>query len=350
MRMIAGFELHCNELLNMYEKLVPLATMAVRKIVPYDDEAKDAWKKESSWESATEKRALDMVRDLLPMSVRTSFGITCSATALRELLDKRESSASSTGWVPDEVRHVASAVRRVTSGLLPTLVPTEPRSLPRQPMVPSQWSDRRTDVPMKVIVIQTPRWSVVEDATGYPIDDLMDRWTNHRHTHMPPDRSSELPVYIVKLVMPIAIHRDLGRHRMMTQLSSIISPTGGYGVDPLLGDPRAQAKHPELAIVAHAHRTALSQADDRLKRWFGAVTPAALQYACPMATMVNVTWVLNMRELIHVLGLRTTPQGHPSYRSLVQMLAMAIAGVDPVADGLIKSSTNWDNIIVGRPG
>lgn len=42
------------------------------------------------------------------------------------------------------------------------------------------------------------------------------------------------------------------------------------------------------------------------------------QYAVPMAYHVRCSLRMNAREAMHVLELRTPPQGHPSYRRLCQ--------------------------------
>ena len=127
---------HCEDLLNHYESLVPLATDAMRTLTPYEGPAKEVWEKERGWEKATEKRALDMVRDLLPASVKTNFGVTCSATALREILDKRQTPDDRT---TDEVRWCAESTRRAARSVLPTLIPEERRTVPRYNRPESPW-------------------------------------------------------------------------------------------------------------------------------------------------------------------------------------------------------------------
>lgn len=342
--MRSEYEAHCEDLLSSYEKLVPMAEVAVRHIVPYDDEAKQSWKKQEGWERATSKRALDMVRDLLPMSVRTSFGITCSATALREMLDKREHDAT------PEARYTAKHVRTACRSVVPTLLPKESRDIPRHPMPTPPWSSQRVNVPMKVELIGKPSWPAVERVTGMRATNLVSRWLYDRARHMVPDRTAESAMYTFVLTMPMAIHRDLGRHRMMTQLRTFLTPAMGYGIDPLLGDHTMHRHYARLAMLAAAHTEALQRADARLQSWVGDVCESALQYACPLATNVRVTWVVNLRELIHVLGLRTTPQGHPSYRRLVQMVARAVRKGDPMTRSIVDDVTNFERVFVGRPG
>ena len=339
---------HCLALLGAYESLIGPATEVIRQIVPYDDKAKEVWKKQKGWENATHKRALDMVRDLLPMSIRTSFGITMSATGLREMTDKR---MTNDPYNTLEVMKIASHTRAAAKAAVPVLLPDGFRPIPRQPFVPGVWKMvNRIHAPMSVRLIDKTNWHTVQIALGMSAPELVKRWIEERHHKMVPDRSAEMMDLTFKIEMPIAIHRDLGRHRMMTQLRGSVSPALGYGADPLLSNNAMWAKFPGLALIAKAHAEALLKADERLTAWSSVITPQALQYACPLATMIPVVWKVNVRELVHLLGLRTVPQGHPSYRTLVQMVAKSVRHSDPLLKGLVDAVTNFDDVIIGRPG
>ena len=56
-----------------------------------------------------------------------------------------------------------------------------------------------------------------------------------------------------------------------------------------------------------------------------AVAPAAAAYAVPMAYRVRFYMELNAREAMHVIELRTAPQGHPAYRRICQAMHRLIA-------------------------
>ena len=51
----------------------------------------------------------------------------------------------------------------------------------------------------------------------------------------------------------------------------------------------------------------------------------AAPYAVAMAYRVRFYMDMNAREAMHVIELRTSPQGHPSYRRVCQMMHRAIA-------------------------
>src|SRR6202162_3403375 len=60
-----------------------------------------------------------------------------------------------------------------------------------------------------------------------------------------------------------------------------------------------------------------------MERDLGDVAP----YAVVMAYRVRFYMDMNAREAMHVIELRTAPQGHPSYRRICQLMHRAIAEV-----------------------
>jgi thymidylate synthase ThyX len=57
----------------------------------------------------------------------------------------------------------------------------------------------------------------------------------------------------------------------------------------------------------------------------GAGLEGVAPYAVPMAYRVRFYLELNAREAMHVIELRTTPQGHPAYRRICQAMHRLIA-------------------------
>src|SRR5213594_2795521 len=54
--------------------------------------------------------------------------------------------------------------------------------------------------------------------------------------------------------------------------------------------------------------------------------PDVAPYAVAMAYRVRFYMELNAREAMHVIELRTSPQGHPAYRRICQAMHRLIAG------------------------
>ena len=61
------------------------------------------------------------------------------------------------------------------------------------------------------------------------------------------------------------------------------------------------------------------------------------QYAVPMAYRIRYRMQMNAREAMHVIELRTAPQGHPAYRRVCQQMHRLIAeqaGHRAIADAM----------------
>jgi thymidylate synthase ThyX len=65
--------------------------------------------------------------------------------------------------------------------------------------------------------------------------------------------------------------------------------------------------------------------------------PMEAQYAVPLAYRVRTLWTMNLRELFHVVELRSGRQGHASYRRVAQELYKAVIAVHPWLAGLIRA-------------
>jgi thymidylate synthase ThyX len=334
---IVMYHEHVQKLMDAYKALVPIAVEAVRAACPKTED----WS-ESHWLNATEKRGLDAVRDILPACVNNSYAFTMSATGLREMLDKRDTSGNL------ELKDLAKNLRLAARSVVPTLVPKETRRIPGERALPPTGS-RALFAQSSVQVLSTPDWETVERMLGIPITELMRRWDEDRGHHLPPDRTAEFAYYDIRMEMPFAIARDLGRHRMMTQLWSEPGLYSPFGVDPILSDAKLADAVPQIGLLSVAHQDALTDARWRMRELAPFMPSGAAQYACPLATMVVGAWRVNLRELYHLVGLSTTPQGHPAYRKLVQALVFAIKQADPIGGKRLESVTNFSDILVGRP-
>ena len=64
---------------------------------------------------------------------------------------------------------------------------------------------------------------------------------------------------------------------------------------------------------------------------------AAAQYAVAMAYRIRFYMEMNAREAMHIIELRTAPQGHPAYRRVCQQMHRLIAegaGHHAIADAM----------------
>ncbi|MGZ4705485.1 MAG: FAD-dependent thymidylate synthase, partial [Acidimicrobiales bacterium] len=108
--------------------------------------------------------------------------------------------------------------------------------------------------------------------------------------------------------------RDLQRHRMLTIEWQRLTPAHGYEV------PEAIAEAGLTEDFAGA-MTRAAELHDAMTDSF----PEQAAYAVAFAFRVRFAMQMNAREAMHVLELRTSPQGHPAYRRVGQEMHRLIA-------------------------
>ena len=141
---------------------------------------------------------------------------------------------------------------------------------------------------------------------------------NRRHR---PGRAFEKIHYSFDLVCDYGIFRDLQRHRMVDDLEwQALSPRLGYDVPKLV----------EEAGVADA----FDQCFDLSLQLYSALQGKGFLLEAQYATLLGhkMRWKVtyNAREAFHLHELRTSPQGHPGYRKLVQEMHAKVAEVHPL--------------------
>jgi thymidylate synthase ThyX len=135
--------------------------------------------------------------------------------------------------------------------------------------------------------------------------------TNRRHK---PGRALERPRYRFDVLADYGAFRDLQRHRTLTIDWQTLSPRHGYTRPEAVDAAGATARFDE----AIGRSAALY---DVLEERF----PAEASYAVCLAYKVRFVMDLNARAAMHMLELRTSPQGHPAYRRVAQQMHALIA-------------------------
>jgi len=136
--------------------------------------------------------------------------------------------------------------------------------------------------------------------------------TNRRHK---PGRAFERTSYRFDVLADYGAFRDLQRHRLLTLEWQPLSARHGY-VEP--------AAIEEAGALAD-WRSVMDQSADLYEQLAAHGLRDIAPYAVVMAYRVRFYMDMNAREAMHVLELRTSPQGHPSYRRVCQLMHRAIA-------------------------
>ena len=137
---------------------------------------------------------------------------------------------------------------------------------------------------------------------------------NRRHK---PGRAFERTHYRFDILADYGAFRDLQRHRLLTLEWQPLSPEHGY-VEPAAIQEAGALDDWRAVMERSAELHATLMARDRRE---------VAAYAVVMAYRVRFYMDMNAREAMHVIELRTAPQGHPSYRRICQAMHRAIADV-----------------------
>jgi thymidylate synthase ThyX len=129
--------------------------------------------------------------------------------------------------------------------------------------------------------------------------------TNRRHK---PGRALERTTYRFDVLSDYGAFRDLQRHRMMTIEWQSLSPRHGYS----LPDAVVEAGVGDRFEEAMARSAALH---DLIEPAHGS---AQAGYAVSLAYKIRYVMELNARAAMHLVELRSGPQGHPEYRRVAQ--------------------------------
>lgn len=135
---------------------------------------------------------------------------------------------------------------------------------------------------------------------------------NRRHK---PGRAFERTSYRFDICTDYGAFRDLQRHRLLTLEWQSLSPQHGYAVSETIRQVGALEDWERVMAESAALHGGLCDAG------YSRVAP----YAISMAYRVRFYVEMNAREAMHLIELRTAPQGHPSYRRVCQAMHKLIA-------------------------
>ena len=137
---------------------------------------------------------------------------------------------------------------------------------------------------------------------------------NRRHR---PGRAFERTAYRFDILTDYGAFRDLQRHRLLTLEWQPLSARHGYT------EPEA-LREAGVGVLDAWTRTMEASAD-LYEGMRSAGLDAVAPYAVAMAYRVRFYMDMNAREAMHVIELRTAPQGHPAYRRVCQQMHRLIA-------------------------
>ncbi|HEX9410594.1 MAG TPA: FAD-dependent thymidylate synthase [Actinomycetota bacterium] len=291
-------------------------------------------------------KACDTLRGLLPAATRSNVGIFATAQAYEQLLlrmrgDPLEEVRTVAELILIELRQVIPAFltrvdvpdrggawtdylreRRVATAAVERelLEGLEPEVRPEVTL-----TDFDPDGEVKVVaaalyavsnlpddqLLDAVRKMATEERARVLVAYVGDR-RNRRHR---PGRAFERTSYRFDVVCDYGAFRDLQRHRLLTIEWQQLGTALGFEL------PREI----EAACILNDWVAVMEQTAALHRAMVEAGLGSAAQYAVPMASKIRFYLDLNAREAMHLIELRTTPQGHPAYRRVSQQMHRLIA-------------------------
>jgi thymidylate synthase ThyX len=318
-----------DRMFDAYSAAVTAVTDHVRDTFRQDPDDSDF-----VYRQATRAKALDAVRGMLPAASLSNVGIYGTGQAFEALLLRMRSHPLPEARqyadlmlhelrkvIPSFLRRVdladrggrwseyLAATRDATSDLVDALfgqVPTEP--IPEVTLV--DFDPEAEDKLLAAICYShshLPETELLERVRRLGSDERValirayvgDR-ENRRHK---PGRAFERSGYRFDILSDYGAFRDLQRHRMLTIEWQRLTPNHGYTKPDLIDASGAGALFDETMDRS-------ARLYDDIKSRF----PEQASYAVSMAYRLRYVMQFNAREAMHLLELRSAPQGHPSYR------------------------------------
>ncbi|MBI3992484.1 MAG: FAD-dependent thymidylate synthase [Candidatus Lambdaproteobacteria bacterium] len=342
----------CRGLFETYLALMPPLTAHVEALSP-----RSAQTSEAAWRRSVNARVYDALRGLLPASTLTNMGIFGNGrffeallvrlrlSNLGELRTLAEAMSAELGKViPSFIRRADpghrhfqgfAAYQRQRGETVRTLAAQVPHvdAEPRAATVALVDHDPEAEVRVLAALVypdsgaslaEARRWaaSLSVPARLEIFQRLAGQRDNRRHK-LP--RALETVFYTFDLVGDFGMYRDLHRHRMLTQQRQPLSTRHGFALPE------------EVALAGEAGRytEAMHGATEAYEAMRGDF-PEQAQYVVPMACHIRWMVHVNLRALMWLVELRSTPQGHPAYRHMAQEMFRRVQEVHPALAALLR--------------
>jgi thymidylate synthase ThyX len=328
-----------DRMFDTYAELLPLLTDFVAKKFPKTPEDTDF-----VYRQAIRAKALDAVRGLLPASALSNLGIYASGQAYEALLLRMRAHPlpevhEYANLMLEELRKVIpsflkrldvperglawtdylSATKSATRELVASMFDAH-RHEPRESVRLVNFDPEGEERILEAIAFANSTAShddVVKTVASLGPDErarllatYVGQRANRRHR---PGRAFEATDYRFELVTDYGAFRDLQRHRLLTIEWQSLTVELGYDVPELVREAGLAPRFEESL-----HRSADLFNDMREE------FPEQSQYCVALAFRIRYEIQMNAREAMHLIELRSGPQGHPSYRRVAHEMARLI--------------------------
>jgi thymidylate synthase ThyX len=361
----------CDNAFDVYSKSIDLMQKFIAEIEPIDDfvyfdsisnsekpfskltNQQDIESAKKVYRSTVRSRALDILRNLLPAATLTNLGITGNGRAFEYLLTKLYCSELT------ELRNLGNLLNSELDCVIPSFIKrvNEKHGKSLQLFITntnreiSKMTDKYLgnlqpdyspqDVRLidythsKDALVKVASAILYENAHGqslYDIIKLVKSFTqekikeiifaytkfrgNRRHR---PGRAFEMVEYLFEMFTNFGMFRDLHRHRILTMERQLLSTKHGYDIPKEVVYSGIEKDFKDCMYLS-----------DNVYRKLAKTMPYEAQYVVNFAYKYPYFIKINLRELYHMVELRTIAQGHPDYRYICQEIYKKVNDVHPL--------------------
>ncbi|HJQ08135.1 MAG TPA: FAD-dependent thymidylate synthase [Candidatus Saccharimonadales bacterium] len=359
------YRAHMDRIFELYSAMVHTLTSHIAETSETPKEERDA-----AWRGAVRAQACDAMRPVLPVATKSTVGLYASGQALESLImhllsDELPEARQTGEKLLKEARKVVptfleradkperggaaiayhantyQAVRDVAEQYLPPNHGSETTPVqlvdvwPRNEMdVVADMLYEHSSLPLKELQQQVQAWPYGRKLDVF--EAYIGERLNRRHR---PGRALEKIHYSWDLVCDYGIFRDLQRHRMVDDLEwQALTPRYGYDVPKLVEEAGLEDEFETCFGLSLELYSLLQQTGYHLEA----------QYATLLGHRMRWKVTYNAREAFHLHELRTSPQGHPGYRKLVQQMHEKLCEVHPLLGEAMKFVNQGENPELSR--
>ncbi|MDE0792126.1 MAG: FAD-dependent thymidylate synthase [SAR324 cluster bacterium] len=342
----------CRNLFETYVRFTEPIRAHVRKVMPRDPQISQA-----AYERSVVARAYDIIRGLLPASTLTNMGVFGNGRFFETLITKLRSEPFGelnqiaqfsyeelSKVIPSFVRRAGEEHRyfqdyrnfaKAQQELLRNFASTHLGELTAESAESVRLIDYDQEAETKLLAallythsgltLQQIRESVrsmPETAKTRLLKQTIDLRGHRRHK---PERGLEMAFYTFDILGDYGMYRDLQRHRMLTQERQPLTTRYGY-------DTPDEIEDAGLGPEYHQTMSRAADAFETIAKDF----PHEAQYVVPMS--YNIRWYvhINLRALIWLTEIRSTPQGHTGYRRIAQEMFRKVEAAQPLLAKYMK--------------
>jgi thymidylate synthase ThyX len=329
---------------------LPIEQVEVRdptsgKALAYADAQKDdklrRWA-DTAYRATVRAHTCDVLRSYLPAATLTNVGMFGVGQAFEYLIGKLYSHELSEAQelgkamhgeldqlIPSFVKRAQSNEYLATTGAAAKALAARYASMApvatSEPVIMIDYDAAAEEKSIAAILYahaRQPLMRLLQIAAAMSADErrqiLAEHFAKRRHRRDKLSRAFENVYYTFDILGNLGLYRDLHRHRILTQERQDFTTVHGYDTPSEIEEGGFKGAFDDcMAQTAKLY--------EEIHRDF----PSEAQYVVPFAYKIRWYMKMNLREALHMVELRTMPQGHPDYRFICQEIWRKIQEVHP---------------------